>query len=133
MRWSRGVFTATGLDAADLIVLAAGEHLFQYEAEPNRRNLFWRTLPAFAARAHGKPCLAMPSTFGPFEGTEGQALVRGLLADRGASGRARCPLARPSGRDGRRWRPGGRARPRLLPAAARPCHPTGCAAHPRGW
>ena len=39
-----------GLDDADLIVLAAGEHLFQYETEPNRRNLFWRALPAFAAR-----------------------------------------------------------------------------------
>jgi glycosyltransferase involved in cell wall biosynthesis/polysaccharide pyruvyl transferase WcaK-like protein/uncharacterized coiled-coil protein SlyX len=70
----------TGTEAADLIVLAAGEHLFQYETEPNRRNLFWRTLPAFAARACGKPCLMMPSTFGPFEAADGRALAAALFA-----------------------------------------------------
>lgn len=67
--------TETDADAADLIVLAAGEHLFQYSDEPNRRNLFWRTLPAFAAQARAKPCLMMPSTFGPFESAEGRALA----------------------------------------------------------
>ena len=104
-----GAFLAeAGLETADLIVLAAGEHLFQYEAEPNRRNLFWRTLPAFAARTLGKPCLAMPATFGPFEGAEGRALVRALLATR----------ARAAARDARSLALLAEVAPESAPAAA---------------
>jgi glycosyltransferase involved in cell wall biosynthesis/polysaccharide pyruvyl transferase WcaK-like protein len=65
---------------ADLIVLSAGEHLFHYAEHENFKNLFWRTLPAFAARQHGRRCLILPSTFGPFESTEAKALMRALFA-----------------------------------------------------
>jgi glycosyltransferase involved in cell wall biosynthesis/polysaccharide pyruvyl transferase WcaK-like protein len=68
-----------GVEDADLIVLAAGEHLFSYEANPNSRSLFWRILPAFAARYTGKHCLVMPSTFGPYETARERALIGQLL------------------------------------------------------
>lgn len=69
-----------GVAEADLIVLAAGEHLFSYEGNANPRNLFWRTLPAFAARQAGKACLVMPSTFGPYETKSARALMEALVA-----------------------------------------------------
>ena len=56
-----------GVDDSDLVVLASGEHLFAYEKNLNIRALYWRTLPALAAKAAGKRCLLLPSTFGPFE------------------------------------------------------------------
>lgn len=56
-----------GVDDFDLILLASGEHLFSYEDQFNYRSLYWRTLPAFAAKSSGKPCLISPSTFGPYE------------------------------------------------------------------
>lgn len=55
------------MDDVDLVVLASGEHLFAYESNGNTRALYWRTLPALAAKAAGKRCLLMPSTFGPYE------------------------------------------------------------------
>lgn len=69
-----------GVADADLVVLAAGEHLFSYEGNENPRNLFWRTLPAFAARQAGKACLVMPSTFGPYETKSARALMEALIA-----------------------------------------------------
>lgn len=74
-RWLRHC----GVEDADLVVLAAGEHLFSYADNDNLRSLFWRTLPAFAARLTGKRCLVMPSTFGPYETADGKALVTQLL------------------------------------------------------
>lgn len=56
-----------GVEDADLVLLASGEHLFSYQNQPNLRSLYWRTLPAFSAKALGKPCVMLPSTFGPFE------------------------------------------------------------------
>ena len=56
-----------GVEDADLVLLASGEHLFSYEEQPNLRSLYWRTLPAFSAKTLGKPCVMLPSTFGPFE------------------------------------------------------------------
>lgn len=67
------------VEDADLIVLAAGEHLFSYAGHPNERNLFWRTLPAFAAIQAGRRCLLMPSTFGPYETDDAEALFAQLL------------------------------------------------------
>lgn len=69
-----------GVADADMIVLAAGEHLFSYEGNENPRNLFWRTLPAFAARQAGKACLVMPSTFGPYETKPARDLMEALVA-----------------------------------------------------
>lgn len=69
-----------GARDAELVVLAAGEHLFHYAEHDNFKNLFWRTLPAFAAQQRGQRCVILPSTFGPFESTEAKALIRGLLA-----------------------------------------------------
>lgn len=69
-----------GVANADMIVLAAGEHLFSYEGNENPRNLFWRTLPAFAARQAGKACLFMPSTFGPYETKPARDLMAALVA-----------------------------------------------------
>lgn len=56
-----------GVDDCDLVFLASGEHLFSYKDQLNYRSLYWRTLPAFAAKSSGKPCLISPSTFGPYE------------------------------------------------------------------
>lgn len=64
----------------DLVVLAAGEHLFGYRNADNSQNLYWRTLPALAARVAGKPCLLLPSTFGPFEDDHARQLAANLLA-----------------------------------------------------
>jgi glycosyltransferase involved in cell wall biosynthesis/polysaccharide pyruvyl transferase WcaK-like protein/SAM-dependent methyltransferase len=69
----------TGVADADLVLLAAGEHLFDYGNGENATNLFWRTLPAYAAAAAGKPCVVLPSTFGPFHGPTSTRLVSGLL------------------------------------------------------
>jgi glycosyltransferase involved in cell wall biosynthesis/polysaccharide pyruvyl transferase WcaK-like protein len=69
----------TGVEDADLVLLAAGEHLFDYGNGENATNLFWRTLPAYAAAAAGKPCVVLPSTFGPFHGPTSTRLVSGLL------------------------------------------------------
>lgn len=69
----------SGSADADLIVLAAGEHLFQYSGGENQKSLFWRILPAFAARSMRKPCLQMPATFGPFEDTAVQNLMRSFF------------------------------------------------------
>lgn len=69
-----------GVAGADLLVLAAGEHLFSYAGNANERNLFWRTLPALAARLAGKACLVMPSTFGPFETEQSRDLIEALVS-----------------------------------------------------
>src|SRR5690606_32552788 len=61
-------------------VLAAGEHLFHYAEHDNFKNLFWRTLPAFAAQQRGRPCLILPSTVGPFESAEAKALMSALFS-----------------------------------------------------
>lgn len=47
-----------GCGDVDLVLLAAGEHLFSYEDNNNARNMFWRTLPALPPRrpAFGAPC-----------------------------------------------------------------------------
>lgn len=68
-----------GIADADLVVLSAGEHLFHYQHGENLRNLYWRSLPALAAKAAGKRCLLMPSTLGPFEDRDSVGLVRSLL------------------------------------------------------
>ncbi|KZL17219.1 MULTISPECIES: polysaccharide pyruvyl transferase family protein [unclassified Pseudovibrio] len=65
---------------ADLIVIAAGEHLFSYKDEDNFEVLFWRTLPVFSAQATGKKCIIMPSTFGPFQTSLSKKLIFDLLA-----------------------------------------------------
>ncbi|MGH8243485.1 MAG: glycosyltransferase, partial [Steroidobacteraceae bacterium] len=74
-----------GAGDADLVVLAAGEHLFQYADYSNHKNLFWRSLPAFAARERGRRCLIMPSTFGPFEDRQASDLVAALFATKPAA------------------------------------------------
>jgi glycosyltransferase involved in cell wall biosynthesis/polysaccharide pyruvyl transferase WcaK-like protein len=74
-----GWLAECGVADADMIVLAAGEHLFSYADNSNDHNLFWRTLPAFAAWQTGKPCLMMPSTFGPFETADSSTLMRQLV------------------------------------------------------
>jgi glycosyltransferase involved in cell wall biosynthesis/polysaccharide pyruvyl transferase WcaK-like protein len=74
-----GWLAECGVADADMIVLAAGEHLFSYADNSNDHNLFWRTLPAFAAWQTGKPCLMMPSTFGPFETADSSTMMRQLV------------------------------------------------------
>ncbi len=64
-----------GAADSDLVVLAAGEHLFRYAGAENETALFWRLLPAFAARARGRRCVLLPSTLGPFETSEAAELV----------------------------------------------------------
>lgn len=68
-----------GIRDADLVVLSAGEHLFHYQHGENIKSLYWRSLPALAAKAAGKRCLLMPSTLGPFEDPASAELARSLL------------------------------------------------------
>lgn len=69
-----------GCGDVDLVLLAAGEHLFSYEDNNNARNMFWRTLPAFAAKAAGIRCAVLPSTFGPFQDEEGKSTLQQFVA-----------------------------------------------------
>lgn len=68
-----------GAEDADLIVLASGEHLFAYSENANTRALYWRTLPALAAKVAGKRCMLFPSTFGPFETAESRSWMTALF------------------------------------------------------
>ncbi|MDP5137885.1 polysaccharide pyruvyl transferase family protein [Rheinheimera baltica] len=61
---------------ADLIVLAAGEHVFSYANNTNTFNLFWRTLPLYVAKRLGIAVISMPATYGPFETSPGAELAR---------------------------------------------------------
>ncbi|WP_158616447.1 glycosyltransferase [Legionella septentrionalis] len=65
---------------ADMIVLSAGEHLFRYKSIDNLKSFFCRTFPALAAKATGKKCVIMPSTFGPFEDVESVNVMKSLLS-----------------------------------------------------
>jgi glycosyltransferase involved in cell wall biosynthesis/polysaccharide pyruvyl transferase WcaK-like protein/spore maturation protein CgeB len=73
-------FKECGTEDADLIVLASGEHLFAYANPENKKSLFWRTLPALAAKANNKPCVLLPSTFGPFEDEQSFELISSFLS-----------------------------------------------------
>ncbi|WP_282040874.1 polysaccharide pyruvyl transferase family protein [Halomonas alimentaria] len=73
-------FEDCGVPECDLVVLASGEHLFAYQDNHNLRSLYWRTLPALAARLSGKPCVQFPSTFGPFETEESNKLVESIFS-----------------------------------------------------
>ena len=64
---------------SDLIVLASSEHLFAYSRPENIKSIFWRTLPALAAKADNKPCVMLPSTFGPFEDPKSSELISSFL------------------------------------------------------
>ena len=69
-----------GAGDADLIALASGEHFFRYAKEENTRNLFWRMLPLFSAKASDKACVVLPSTFGPFEEDDSSNAVSSLVS-----------------------------------------------------
>ncbi|MBP7003015.1 glycosyltransferase [Amaricoccus sp.] len=69
-----------GAADSDLVVLTAGEHLFRYAGAENEAALFWRLLPAFAARARGVRCVLLPSTIGPIETSEAADLVGAAFA-----------------------------------------------------
>lgn len=72
------------LRAADLIVLNAGEHLFESSTGENLRDLLWRILPLISANRAATPLVVMPSTLGPFRSNLGHQLTRVL---------ARLPVA----------------------------------------
>nr|WP_314085251.1 polysaccharide pyruvyl transferase family protein [uncultured Shinella sp.] len=63
----------------DVVLLASGEHLFDYTHSENSKNLFWRILPAIAAKSAGKRCAILPSTFGPFETGVSKRLIPNLI------------------------------------------------------
>lgn len=46
----------------DLVVLNAGEHLFESPTSENLVDLVWRILPALAAHTIGTPVVLLPST-----------------------------------------------------------------------
>lgn len=68
-----------GAADSDLIVLASGEHLYSYAHGENADGLFWRILPALAAKVAGKSCYLLPSTLGPFMVPHGKDLARSFL------------------------------------------------------
>lgn len=63
-----------GMADVDLVVLNAGEHLFESATGENLIDLVWRILPALAAQSLKKPVLLLPSTVGPFRTSFGTAL-----------------------------------------------------------
>jgi glycosyltransferase involved in cell wall biosynthesis/polysaccharide pyruvyl transferase WcaK-like protein len=69
----------SGVEDSDVILLAAGEHFFRYANGENSESLFWRSLPALAAREAGKQCILLPSTLGPFEDLPSRNLPVSLL------------------------------------------------------
>ena len=54
-----------GMADVDLVVLNAGEHLFESATGENLIDLVWRILPALAAQSLKKPVVLLPSTVGP--------------------------------------------------------------------
>lgn len=73
------LFADCGIEPPDLVVLSAGEHLFSYRSNENVANLFWRLLPAYAAKAAERPAVMMPSTLGPFERSDARELIASAL------------------------------------------------------
>lgn len=63
-----------GMADVDLVVLNAGEHLFESATGENFIDLVWRILPALAAQSQKKPVVLLPSTVGPFRTSFGTAL-----------------------------------------------------------
>ena len=68
------------LRAADLIIINAGEHLFESASGEGLRDLIWRILPIVSANRAATPVVVMPSTVGPFRTELGQQLM--TLLDR---------------------------------------------------
>lgn len=69
-----------GLDVMpDVILLAAGEHLFDYGNGENAKSLFWRVLPAYVGASLGLRVVQMPATFGPFETVASRDLMAAFL------------------------------------------------------
>lgn len=50
----------------DVVLLNAGEHMFEAPHSENLTDLVWRLLPAIVAVELGKPVVLLPSTLGPF-------------------------------------------------------------------
>lgn len=74
-------FAACGIAVPEHVLLASGEFLFDHgDTNRNDRNLFWRLLPAHAARQLGIPVTQLPATFGPLATTDSRDLIAGLLA-----------------------------------------------------
>ncbi|WP_240372420.1 polysaccharide pyruvyl transferase family protein [Brevibacterium zhoupengii] len=73
-----------GMADHDVVILNAGEHLFESAVGENIADLVWRILPALAAQATGVPTIQLPATIGPFRTRLGeqieQLLLRGLSA-----------------------------------------------------
>lgn len=57
---------AIGMAEYDLVVLNAGEHLFESATGENLVDLVWRILPGLAAQSIGVRTVLLPSTIGPF-------------------------------------------------------------------
>lgn len=72
-------FADCGIAPPECVLLASGEHLFDYGDGENARNLFWRLLPAWAAMQLGCPVVQLPATFGPLAGPGTAGLIRDLL------------------------------------------------------
>lgn len=71
-------FSDCGIEPPECVVLASGEHLFDYGDAENHASLFWRILPAYAAHLMGVRHLSLPATYGPFAGNMSQSLIQSL-------------------------------------------------------
>lgn len=88
-------FADCGIERPEVVLLAAGEHLFDYGNGENYKSLFWRTLPAFAAASLGIACVQLPATYGPFSGSISADIAHAMprVADSAAARDARsCAL-----------------------------------------
>ncbi|WP_157975622.1 polysaccharide pyruvyl transferase family protein [Brachybacterium sp. YJGR34] len=69
----------------DVVLLNAGEHLFEAAHGGNLTDLLWRLLPAIAAVHVGRPVILLPSTIGPFLTGLGREIDRFLDSSLSAS------------------------------------------------
>lgn len=73
-------FFGESFNELDLIIINSGEHYFQYASEENFHSLFWRLLPALAARKKNIPTIFFPSTVGPLETASSKAILSSFLS-----------------------------------------------------
>lgn len=71
--------TEVGMSDHDVVILNAGEHLFESGTGDNVTDLIWRILPGLAAHAIGLPTIQLPATIGPFRSRLGKQIESFLL------------------------------------------------------
>jgi polysaccharide pyruvyl transferase WcaK-like protein len=72
---SASILASAGIDDAELLIFAGGEHLFSNGDVAQDWNILGRLLPFLAGAQAGKRLIVLPSTFGPFRSDFSRAVV----------------------------------------------------------